>query len=51
MISYSKEMRFEGEFFVGGLVVDYAVLWYNDLIAGKERPNGHPYRDCEAIME
>lgn len=25
-------------------------LWYNDLIQGRKRPDGHIYHDCGAIM-
>ena len=25
-------------------------IWYNDLIQGRGRPNGHPYHECEAYM-
>ena len=32
------------------LIAMLAKLWYNDLIVGRERPNGHSYRDCGAII-
>ena len=30
--------------------LDFLRTWYNNLIQGRKRPNGHPYRDCGAIM-